>query len=897
MPVGADPNDASVTYQIDEGLGSRSGANLFFGFQEFNVEQGELASFEPDGALATRLVLARVNPETLRGLGRDPISRIEGAVRLLAPGARLMMINPAGIAIGENASLDVSGSVYFSTADEVGFADGTVIPMASSAPIQVTSADPMDFGFFGEPGDVIVGARNLLFRPSVAGETSTLSFYGNGVTIEQPSTDAAAIDWLGGRIEIAAVPNETSLPLDVASIPDEIFSSVDAGRVRLSGDGLRIGVGSDTTSREPAGQIVIRGGRVEIAGATLRLDSFSTTDATGGVDLLAAEVDISGGSIGSLTRLDGAGASIGLRAETMRIADGSALTSDSLGPGRGGAISIEAGSIEVDGRSEIRSVAGASGDAGPISLAGDSIRLTEGSVVGNDSRADGNASVIAIAGRAPGSRAALLRIEGGGQLGTGADAAGAAGAIEIDAEQVELVGLGTLVTASTTEDASNLDESGSITLRVGRLEVTEAAQMTAVTAGVAAGGAIDITADDGVLVDGFATVVDGDGEASQRQSSISSRSSGIGAGGSVSIDSPRVEVTDEGVIDANSVGPGRSGDVTLENVGLLRVDGGRILVRARDFSGGNGALAVDADRVEIRAGGTLSTTTFGVGDAGSLTLETRELDIAGRESGLFGSSATPTVGGGDGGTIEIRARRVALRDGARIEARSTSDGDAGGIRLVGVDRLELDRDAAIETTSERSLGGDIELDVREAVILRDRSSITTAVDAGPGQGGNIDLTTRFLALDESRIVADAAEGDGGAISLRARLVVQSGLSPDGSGELSPIRASSELGIDGVITIETPEADLVGSLAPLGEERLSEPPIRATPCDERAKSSARSRLVVDPRRGLPPSASGWLPSWAGRPTATAPTAAGCERPRDIDRAPERRPDSRSLAQAY
>ena len=73
-----------------------------------------------------------------------------------------MLINPAGVAIGSGARLDISGSLLVSSADEVFFADGTRVEMASSDPIQLTAAAPSEFGFLGSPGAIRVAADQLV---------------------------------------------------------------------------------------------------------------------------------------------------------------------------------------------------------------------------------------------------------------------------------------------------------------------------------------------------------------------------------------------------------------------------------------------------------------------------------------------------------------------------------------------------------------------------------------------------------------------------------------------------------------------------------------------------------------------------------------------------------------
>jgi large exoprotein involved in heme utilization and adhesion len=119
-------------------------------------------------------------------------------------------------------------------------------------------------------------------------------------------------------------------------------------------------------------------------------------------------------------------------------------------------------------------------------------------------------------------------------------------------------------------------------------------------------------------------------------------------------------------------------------------------------------------------------------------------------------------------------------------------------------------DASITTEARAASGGDITI---EADLLVDllRSSITTSVSGGTGSGGNITIDPQFLILDQSRIIARADQGQGGNIRIVAGQLIRS---PD-----SVIDASSNLGIDGIIAIDSPEVDIAEELQALPQAYL------------------------------------------------------------------------------
>ncbi len=106
---------AGPDFAIGADLGTQTGGNLFHSFQRFSIATGEIATFS--GPSSANNVISRVTG--------GAVSDIDGTIRSTIPGADVFLINPAGLVFGPNASLDVQGSFHASSADYLGFADGT----------------------------------------------------------------------------------------------------------------------------------------------------------------------------------------------------------------------------------------------------------------------------------------------------------------------------------------------------------------------------------------------------------------------------------------------------------------------------------------------------------------------------------------------------------------------------------------------------------------------------------------------------------------------------------------------------------------------------------------------------------------------------------------------------
>jgi filamentous hemagglutinin family protein len=175
-----------TTFDITGGTRPGGGSNLFHSFDEFGVPTHHVANFLNDSGLATSNILSRVT-------GGNP-SNIFGTIQTTGfGGANLFVMNPAGIVFGPNASLNVGGSVNFTTADYLRLADGgkfTALPGLQDAAI--SSAPVAAFGFLGSnPAAITVQGGMLSVQP---GQSLSLVGGNQGFNYTNPDTgDPSAV--------------------------------------------------------------------------------------------------------------------------------------------------------------------------------------------------------------------------------------------------------------------------------------------------------------------------------------------------------------------------------------------------------------------------------------------------------------------------------------------------------------------------------------------------------------------------------------------------------------------------------------------------------------------------------------------------------------------------------
>ncbi len=286
-----------------------------------------------------------------------------------------------------------------------------------------------------------------------------------------------------------------------------------------------------------------------------------------------------------------------------------------------------------------------------------------------------------------------------------------------------------------------------------------------------------------------------------------------GKAGDLTISTKDFIASDGGLISTASYGLGDGGNITLnaDNIDLSGVDrdfGGATDLRVGSFSGGDGgSLTVNTRKLTVRDGARINGTTIGEGNAGNIIINASEMiDVNG---GIITSSATSpdlrsvinnfnTEPTGQAGNININANNFTIRDGGIVSVGNDGPTDAGSL-IVNASSLFVDNQAVLSANTKLGEGGNIVLNLRDFLILRNNSLINTEAE-GTGRGGNITINSPLIAgFQNSDITASAAQGNGGNVNITTSgifgLKLRDELTPE-----SDITASSELGVSGTVQI-------------------------------------------------------------------------------------------------
>ncbi len=250
---------------------------------------------------------------------------------------------------------------------------------------------------------------------------------------------------------------------------------------------------------------------------------------------------------------------------------------------------------------------------------------------------------------------------------------------------------------------------------------------------------------------------------------------GSGQGGDLSITTGQLMVSDGAVVSAFTVGLGDGGNLTVDAEETVQVIGtsadgqfrSALVAEAAQGSIGNaGNLSITTGQLMVSDGAVVSTTTFGLGDGGNLTVDAEEtVQVIGNSadgqfrSGLFAEADQGSIG--NAGNLSITTGQLIVSDGAVVSAFTVGLGDGGNLTVNASESVQV-----IGTLANNS---------------RRRSSLLVQTQ-GTGKAGNVSITTGQLIVSDGALVSASAFGlgDGGNLTVDASESVQLiGTSADG----------------------------------------------------------------------------------------------------------------------
>ncbi|MDZ8186265.1 MAG: filamentous hemagglutinin N-terminal domain-containing protein [Nostoc sp. ChiSLP02] len=296
-------------------------------------------------------------------------------------------------------------------------------------------------------------------------------------------------------------------------------------------------------------------------------------------------------------------------------------------------------------------------------------------------------------------------------------------------------------------------KGGSILITTGSLEVLNGARLDATTFSKGDAGSVTITAKDAIKFDGEGTFSSG---------AFSRVIPGaVGKGGSVSISTGSLAVTNGARLEVSTYGKGDAGSVTITAKDTIKFDGES---KDGDASGAfsgitkysqtgykGGSISITTNSLEVLNGARLDASTNGKGDAGSVTITAKDTTKFDGESnkgqGSGASSQTNSGNVGNAGSISITTGSLEVLNGAGLDSGTYGKGDAGSITIIATDVIKFDGEGKFPS------GASSRVDLKAT-----------------GKGGNVSITTNSLVVTNGAQLSASTKGNGdaGNITLKVK---------------------------------------------------------------------------------------------------------------------------------
>ena len=812
-------------YTIPQSLGRLAGANLFHSFKDFNINSGEAATFTTS-SIGISNVISRVTGGT--------VSNINGTLALrAADGApALWFINPAGVAFGQGASIDLPGAFHVSTANYLKFPDGKFYSDTQKVST-FSSAPPEAFGFLGTSRasiEVNTGAK-------LSNRDSTLNLIAGDITIDGSEVRNAAGTL--NLVAMGATVGEVSTNGVAPQAADGLIKIVNGAKA-----------GSQTSSEVKAGDVSVTAGTLLVDSSVL--SSKTTGSGNGGtvrIQVADAMSVLHDSYVGSSSSGAGVSGDVSVSAGTLLI-DNSGLASDITGSGRGGAVSVQvAGDMKLQNNSYVSSdsIPGSDevhgGDGGNLSVRAGSLLLESSSITSNIY------SGLGIAGNVSVQVAGEMNVLNRSEVSSSVKSSGNAGRVSITA--------GSLLIDSSRLFSITLGggNAGQVSVQVvGAMSILNGGYVSSDSYATGNAGRVSITANSLVIdpkKSGDYTYISSD--------SLFDETNAVGGdAGTISVRvAGRIELLNGGQISTqtySTLGKGGSVDV---GAGQLLLDGyADHVCRCGQFR-----LMFSGITASANGGSSGQTGTVVVSAAESITIQNKgEIAIRNDARVTTPESIAAT-------TLSVTTPSLVLNQDGKITTESTGNVAAGNIAVKFTDKLSINPTSAITTSAVDGNGGSIEISGNGLLTL-DRSTITTSVTGVSGNAGSVNIAAKTLLMSNGFIQANtaAALASGGTILISADALVPSfgtlligGSTPYAVDAVTPgfnvIQAASPTGVSGDISITTPNLDLAGKLAGLKVTLLESGGFSRNPC----VSAGASSFAQTGRGGLPTSSFGALAS--------------------------------------
>ena len=406
--------------------------------------------------------------------------------------------------------------------------------------------------------------------------------------------------------------------------------------------------------------------------------------------------------------------------ETLQL-DNSILSSDSHNTVNAGNITVNTNKLTAN-NSTISSSTYNSGNAGTININSPSITLNNASIKTHAAiNSQGDAGKIQI-------KANDIQLKNTSNLDANTRyTAGRSGDITIETSNLYLDKF------SSINSDNNDGQGGNTTIKSNNITLKDGGYIAINSYGTGNSGKININNNNTILIDGA-------------DDNVKTPLNGVVVSGWFS------------GIYLNTYGSGNGGNLELNTKNLTQSDGGLITAFAVDITSQikntastlAGNLLINAENLNLQTGGKIGTTTFSAANAGSVQINTKNLQISGKfdntlhpnlniphetdYSGILSNASrglnpnAPILG--NGGSVSINADSILLNDNGLISVSTLGDNQAGNIKINTTDLTATNQGKITSDTRGSGNAGDIYLNSKNINLTNGGYISTITYDKG-----------------------------------------------------------------------------------------------------------------------------------------------------------------------
>ncbi|WP_254565302.1 filamentous hemagglutinin N-terminal domain-containing protein [Oscillatoria sp. HE19RPO] len=445
----------------------------------------------------------------------------------------------------------------------------------------------------------------------------------------------------------------------------------------------------------------------------------------------------------------GNGGDLIIDSSRLSILNGSDISTATLGQGNSGNLSIQSSEfILLSGTSssglgsslETQINPGATGDAGHLTLNTSQLYLMDGARISSSTFGQGNAGDLKI------QASEFIILRGSNDQG----------------------GYSTLRTLVGSEAVGN---AGNININTRQLSILDGGSIIASTEGQGNAGSLTLIVPDAIVLRG----VDNSGFGSSVLTNVGLEA--LGDAGNLNIETNQLVLSDGAFISASTSGQGNAGNLNIlafDSVILEGLDSNKFssFLGTQVESGATGDagnITVETVKLTLSDGATISSSTWGQGNAGSLSLRATEfVTLSGLDGNGWGSALVTEVGSearGIAGNLTVETTTLTLSDGAAVSSTTFGEGNAGELNIRASDSVNM-----------RGLNN-----------FGFGSFLGTQVDLNAtGNAGNITIETSNLYLNDGATISSStfSQGNAGNLTVLAtESVTLGGFNSDGRSSL------------------------------------------------------------------------------------------------------------------